>query len=56
VSEHGAVVWDDYWRQVSGVKRVLDRKSGLELCRIKGTRLVVYLTRGAVSRLEAASQ
>jgi hypothetical protein len=55
VSEHGAVVWDDYWRQVSGVKRVLDRRSGLELYRIKGTRLVVYLTRGAVRRLEATS-
>lgn len=55
VSEHGAVVWDDYWRRVEGVRRVLDRRSDLDLHRVAGTRLVVYLTPGAVRRVEGTS-
>lgn len=54
LSEGGAVVWDDYWRQVSGVRHVLDGLD-LELYRVRGTRLVVHLTPVALSRLKGGT-
>jgi predicted O-methyltransferase YrrM len=46
VSVGGAVVWDDYWRNVPEVSSVLDVRAELNLYRVPGTRLVVYLTDG----------
>lgn len=54
VTDRGAIVWDDYWRQVGGVRRVLDRLD-IELFRIPGTRLVVHLTPTAAARLAAGA-
>ena len=47
ISERGVIVWDDYWRQVDGVSRVLHRLPGGDLSRIPSTRLVVYMTPAA---------
>jgi predicted O-methyltransferase YrrM len=44
LSERGAIVWDDYWRQVDGVPRVLHKLAAPRPRRIPGTRLVVHLT------------
>lgn len=51
LSENGAIVWDDYWRQVAGVRKVLDSLPGVTLYRVPGTRLVVHLAPGAEARL-----
>lgn len=51
LSERGAVVWDDYWRQVDGVPRVLHGLGGVELFRVPGTRLVVHMAPGAAAAL-----
>lgn len=48
VSDRGAIVWDDYWRQVRGVPTVLHEMQQVPLMRVPGTRLVVHLT--AVAR------
>jgi predicted O-methyltransferase YrrM len=47
VSEGGAIVWDDYWRQVPDVPRYLDAREPLrrELVRFPGTRLVAWFSR-----------
>jgi len=44
ISERGVIVWDDYWRQVEGVARVLHRLLESDLSRIPSTRLVVHMT------------
>ncbi len=44
LSERGAIVWDDYWRQVDGVPNVLHKLAAPRPRRIPGTRLVVHLT------------
>lgn len=44
LQDPGVVVWDDYWREVSGVRTVLHDLDGLKLYRIPRTRLVVHLT------------
>ncbi|MGH2774309.1 MAG: class I SAM-dependent methyltransferase [Actinomycetota bacterium] len=44
LSERGAIVWDDYWRQVEGVPNVLHKLAAPRPRRIPGTRLVVHLT------------
>lgn len=46
LSARGAVVWDDYWHNVDGVRRVLDARPDLDLHRVPGTRLVVHLPVG----------
>jgi predicted O-methyltransferase YrrM len=54
LSERGAVVWDDYWRQSPGVTQVLHELAtdpGLRLYRVPETRLVLHLTEGAETRL-----
>jgi len=51
VSMDGAIVWDDYWRHVSGVRTVLDSRTELGLYRVPGTRLVVHLSSGARQRI-----
>jgi hypothetical protein len=47
VARSGAIVWDDYWRQIHGVREVMDELSRGRLrgrvWRVPGTRLVVYL-------------
>ncbi|MDQ4058084.1 MAG: class I SAM-dependent methyltransferase [Actinomycetota bacterium] len=53
ISERGVIVWDDYWRQVEGVARVLHRLPRSELSRIPSTRLVVHMTPGARALLES---
>lgn len=53
ISERGMIVWDDYWRQVEGVARVLHRLPRSELGRIPSTRLVVHMTAAARARLES---
>ena len=53
ISERGVIVWDDYWRQVEGVARVLHRLPEGELSRIPSTRLVVHLTPEARALLES---
>jgi hypothetical protein len=52
VSDHGAVVWDDYRWSIRGVRTVLDRRSDIEIRTVPGTRLAVYLTPGALQRLD----
>jgi len=44
LSERGAIVWDDYWRQVNGVPKVLHRLAAPKPRRVPGTRLAVHLT------------
>jgi predicted O-methyltransferase YrrM len=44
VSERGAIVWDDYWRQEPGVRDVLDAAEIKPLYRLPRTRLVFHLT------------
>jgi predicted O-methyltransferase YrrM len=51
VSSRGAIVWDDYWRQVEGVPKVLNAMGSVGLQRVPGTRLVIHLTSGAEARL-----
>jgi predicted O-methyltransferase YrrM len=51
VSPRGVIVWDDYWRQVEGVPKVLNALETIGLRRIPGTRLVVHLTPGAEAQL-----
>ena len=51
LSPRGAIVWDDYWRAVEGVRTVLDARADLVRHRVPETRLVVHLSRGARSAL-----
>ncbi len=52
LAENGAVVWDDYWRQVRGVPLVLNElRHELQVYRVPGTRLVVHLTPRLLQRL-----
>jgi hypothetical protein len=53
VSRVGAVVWDDYWRLSPGVVKVLHERGDLPLFRVPGTRLVTYLSDGAIRRILA---
>jgi predicted O-methyltransferase YrrM len=55
LSEHGAIVWDDYWRQVAGVPKVLHELAAPRPRRVPGTRLAVHLTPGAEARLKSPS-
>jgi predicted O-methyltransferase YrrM len=55
LSEHGAIVWDDYWRQVTGVPKVLHELAAPRPSRVPGTRLAVHLTPGAEARLKSPS-
>jgi predicted O-methyltransferase YrrM len=55
VSPRGAIVWDDYWRQVEGVPKVLNALASVQLRRVPGTRLVIHLTPEAEGRLRRAS-
>jgi hypothetical protein len=50
VSDWGAVVWDDYWRRIEGVKAILDELP-VPLFRVPGTRLVVHFAPSALERL-----
>lgn len=54
LSERGAIVWDDYWRQVDGVPKVLHKLAAPRPRRIPGTRLVVHLTPKAEALLHQA--
>ena len=51
LSERGAIVWDDYWRQVNGVPTVLHKLAAPRPRRVPGTRLAVHLTPGAEAHL-----
>lgn len=51
LSERGAIVWDDYWRQVDGVPKVLHKLAAARPRRIPETRLVLHLTPEAEARL-----
>jgi predicted O-methyltransferase YrrM len=53
VRESGAIVWDDYWRRVPGVRAALHDLSA-PLFRVPGTRLVVYFAPAAVRRIKDA--
>ena len=53
ISEGGVIVWDDYWRQVEGVARVLHRLPRSDLRRVPSTRLVVHMTAAARARVES---
>ena len=53
VCDMGAVVWDDYWRRIEGVKAILDELA-LPLLRVPGTRLVVHFAPEALQRLRDA--
>jgi len=55
LSDRGAVVWDDYWHNVEGVRRVLDSRRDLDLHRVPGTRLVVHLRAAALARVSGAA-
>jgi predicted O-methyltransferase YrrM len=56
LSERGAIVWDDYWRQEPGVRDVLESLPLRPLFRIPRTRLVVHLTDGAETKLRGPSE
>jgi len=56
LSERGAIIWDDYWRQVNGVPMVLHRLAAPRPRRVPGTRLAVHLTPGAEAHLNRPSQ
>lgn len=47
LSDVGAIVWDDYWWRIDGVREVLEHRTDLQLFRVPGTRLVVHMTRRA---------
>lgn len=44
LSGRGAIVWDDYWRLVQGVPKVLHGLAAPRPRRVPGTRLAVHLT------------
>jgi hypothetical protein len=50
VRDSGAIVWDDYWRRIEGVKAILDELP-VPLFRVPGTRLVVHFAPAALERL-----
>jgi len=52
VRESGAIVWDDYWRRIDGVRAVLDEVSA-EVFRLPGTRLVAHFAPEALRRIRA---
>jgi len=52
VRDSGAVVWDDYWRRIEGVKAILDELA-VPLFRVPGTRLVVHFAPRILERLRA---
>lgn len=51
LSSTGVVVWDDYWRDVAGVRAVLHEMQHLGLYRVPRTRLVIHLTEEAKEKL-----
>ena len=51
VSESGAIVWDDYWRQEPGVRDALEAQPIRPLYRLPRTRLVIYLAPKAEEKL-----
>lgn len=53
LSERGAIVWDDYWRQEPGVRNVLESLSERPLYRVPRTRLVFHLTPEAEESLRS---
>jgi hypothetical protein len=55
LSERGAIVWDDYWRQVNGVPKVLHGLAAPRPRRVPGTRLAVHLTAKAEAHLVSPS-
>lgn len=59
INRCGAIVWDDYWRQIAGVPEVLDALYAGELegrlRRIPSTRLVMYVSEALELRLLSAT-
>lgn len=55
VSESGVIVWDDYWREVAGVRTVLHEMRDDSIYRVPRTRLVVQLRPAAKERIRAGS-
>lgn len=51
LSERGAIVWDDYWRQVNSVPTVLHKLAAPRPRRVPGTRLAIHLTPRADAHL-----
>lgn len=56
LGERAAIIWDDYWRPAEAVVRYLDSRRDLELFRLPGSRLVLWLTPGARRSLATASE
>lgn len=54
LSESGAIIWDDYWRQEPGVRDVLEALDVQPLYRVPRTRLVFHVTPGAEGRIRSA--
>ena len=50
-ADSGVIVWDDYWREVQGVRKVLHELPPKGLYRIPGTRLVIQLNALSEERL-----
>jgi predicted O-methyltransferase YrrM len=55
LSPAGAIVWDDYWRGVPDVADVLNQRNDIEIWRVPGTRLAIYLTEAARTHLRTHS-
>lgn len=55
VAPAGVIVWDDYWRDVKGVRSVLHTMQGHPLYRVPKTRLVVRLTPDSLQRMKSGS-
>ena len=53
VRDSGAVVWDDYWRRIEGVRAILDELR-IPLFRVPGTRLVAHFAPAALERLRGS--
>jgi predicted O-methyltransferase YrrM len=44
LTQRSAIIWDDYWRMAPDVVEYLDSRKDLDLCRLAGTRLVMWLS------------
>jgi predicted O-methyltransferase YrrM len=54
VTQRSAIIWDDYWRMAPAVVEYLDSRKDLNLCRLAGTRLVIWLSDDARTHLGLA--
>jgi predicted O-methyltransferase YrrM len=54
VTQQSAIIWDDYWRMSPGVVEYLDSRKDLNLWRLAGTRLVIWLSDDARTHLGLA--